>query len=421
MAFIRGYAPKFAFAAVAASCLSGLLIQELEIRANQPPDLSREIPILNKAWKCEPSDYYAFSRKALASLNFQAAGGNVDLALKSMDAVARFTAYPHPSRPIVSGKPPLEPEIVEEQAVLGVAEIKSLIAEPGRNVIQFEMPEHRYIKLLRIDILRGEGSEASSLAQIGSVKVNDENTAPAGEAVSINPPRVIQSYFDTAVDPRKQYIYRLRAIGQMTCQPGGKIPCTDTNGQLAFRVISAPANALPCGNDSLEYAGATSAAKIVTSASNCDVRFSGLIGDISPEGIPEERRRIDYKATFSIRVWIRNEWKSATLQASPGERLKGNVLIRNSESNRLEAAEFDTGLEFCEVTWGRFRHTVKVKDPVLDARGDPKLDSVGRPVLETLEKENEEILSEIAIVSDLASGKRIELTKASSPTSGRSR
>jgi hypothetical protein len=419
VAIIGRLAPKFAFAVFAVGCSSGLLIQEMEIRANLPPDLSREIAILKEAWRRAPSEHYAFSKEALASLNFQPADGNF---LKTMNAITQFTAYPHPSRPLVSGRPAPEPEVVEEQAVLGVAEIRSVTSEPGRNVIQFELPEHKSMKLLRIEIFRGSGLDAASLTPIGSIKLEDESAGPAGEAVSINPPRVIQNYFDTAVEPRKPYTYRLRAIGRMTTPPDKKIPFIESSGQAAFRVVRVPANAQRCGSDSLEFAGAQSAAKSVTSTSNCDVRFSGLIGDISPEGIPQERRRTDYKATFSVRVWMRNEWRSATLQTSPGEGLKGTVLIRNMESNRLEAAEFDTGLEFCEVTWGRVRHTVKVKEPVLDASGDPKLDSVGRPLLETSEKENESSLTEIALVRDLVSGKLMELSKAmNSPATGRPR
>ena len=418
MEFFWKHAPKMAFAAVAVGCATGLVAQDMNLKAAAPPDLTAEIEKIRAALRRHPSADYSYGERAIAALDFNAAGDRLELAPVTFDLIAQYVAYPIPARPTVSGKAQLDLEIVEERAALGVVSAITLTAEPGRNVLKFELPPLKFMKLLRIEIFRDDEQAAvPSTTPYAAMKFADDPEAPAGESVSVNatPPNA-QTFQDTTVEPRKTYAYRLRAVCRMVVQPEKQTLFTDANGNAAFRVIHAPQNAQRANATALEFAGELSESRRLLSASNCDVRFSGLIGDISPEGVPQERRRTDYKAAFNIRIWMRREWKEASLQAAPGERLKGTVLLRNPETKRMEAVDFDSGLELVEVKWGQIRRSIMVEEPQLNAAGHPRLDKTGRPIMDWREKDSEPIPNETAVLRDLPTGKIIEIPKAGGVT-----
>jgi len=414
MDFFWKHAPKIAFSAVAASCATGLVAQDLYLKANAPPDLTLEIRRIFDDLKRRPSPNYPYGEPATAALNYEAAGGRLEVATITFDPIAQHAAHPVPARPVVTGKALLDPEIIEERAVLGNVNVVSVNAEPGRNVLRFEMPALKFMKLVRVEIFRDDAqTTVPNVRPYATVVYSDDPDSPAGDSISVGTePAPAQTFFDTVVEARKSYTYRLRAVARMIVQPEKQSAFTDAHGNAAIRIVRAPEAVQRASEKSPVFMSDMSDAKNILSASNCDVRFSGLIGDISPEGVPPERRRTDYKAAFSVRVWLRQEWKDVSLQVAPGERLKGTVLLRNPETNRLDAIDFDTGLELTEVKRDQIRRSIKVEEPRLNSAGDPKLDKSGRVIMESREKDSEPIPNETAVLRDLPSDKVIEIPKA---------
>ena len=63
-----------------------------------------------------------------------------------------------------------------------------------------------------------------------------------------------------------------------------------------------------------------------------------------------------------------------TIQAAPGERLKGALLYKDATTKESKNVDFDAGYTLAEIKWGETVREQEVEEPELDNDGNPVQD-----------------------------------------------
>ncbi|MCY3021854.1 MAG: hypothetical protein NTW87_22825 [Planctomycetota bacterium] len=361
--------------------------------------------------------------------------------------IPQFIAYPRPSRPLVE-QPDVQPVLQDDPAVLGaLSEVQGRM-DSYRAILDFRLPQNlKHMKLVRVEIFRGDAPDRiETTVPYGTIeytaKTAEEPEAagqPARELRSserrhareaAQPPDTANAaertsqhatrFVDTRIEPRRTCYYQLRTVGQMTPAPGTRIAGTDAAGRQTLTLIRPPADAQPVkpdrpGAPTDLYATALSAPVAVTSQSNCEIRFAGVIGSIPAPDADATNANPTYQGNFVVRVWLvkLQAWREATVRAGVGERIKGHLFYADPATKRTEAYEFDTGYALAGIKWGWIRHPKIMKVFAQGPNGDHLLDPFGRPVTITQEALGDPIPNEVALLKDTATGTVVECPKRS--------
>jgi len=392
MNVLKNNVEKIVFAAVVIGCV---LFAMAQLRENddvmKKADEDREkIEKAKKAKVVSPN--YEFSEaKRNANLNFpEIFTGNQQRSAQPVRGdIPGWVAYPQPERPLGEQKLPVPvEEFFAEMA--GISEFK-VMAEQGRNIVAFKKPEaksFKFMELVRVEIYRGKS--ADKMEKIETVSyAPEEGAAPAPEApkeapkaapevgrrprtgapaaggrnappVPVNPLAGFTVVIDTNIEQKVKYFYKAVPIARMTRLPDvqeiKKNPLGDPEKILIYR---GPKDAAPTPPTSVDakvalFKGAATDTKDVLTPSNFQIRLAGTTGTLSPPGTQENRMSRDYKGNFEVKVWVpeASAFKEITMQAAPGENLKGQLSYKTADGKDTKVVDFDSGYQLVEIKWG---------------------------------------------------------------------
>lgn len=382
---------KIVFVVVLIGCV---LFASSQLRENEDvmkkAEEDREKIERAKKAKVVSSNYEYNEVNANKRLNFtEVFIGNQQRSAQPVRAdIPGWVAYPQPERPLGEQKLPVPvEEFFAEMA--GIVDFK-VMGEQGRNIIAFKRPDakaFKFMELVRVEVYRGKS--ADKMEKIDTVSyAPEEGAAPAPEApkeapkaapevgrrprggqpatarnappMQANPLAGYSVVIDTNIEQKVKYFYKAVPIARMTKLPDvqdiKKNALGDPEKILIYR---GPKDAAPTPPTSVDakvalFKGAFTDTKDVVTPSNFQIRLAGLIGNFSPPGTAEGRMSKDYKGNFEVKVWVPEaaSFKEITLQAAPGEMLKGQLSYKTADGKDTKVVDFDAGYQLVEIKWG---------------------------------------------------------------------
>lgn len=336
-----------------------------------------------------------------------------------------WVAYPQPERPAGEQKLPVPVEEFFAEAV-GISDLRIMV-EQGRNIIAFKKPEgYKFMELVRVEIYRGK--QPDKLERIEAVLFGPED-GPAPEPVKVEPAKAAPTptegrrrgaattarnqpapppnplagmtvFIDSNLEQKVKYFYKVVPVARMVKTPDAEEVVKNAVGDPEkIKIYRAPKNVekIAPGNPESKTAifkGPSSEVREVTTPSNFQIRLAGIIGSFSPPGTPEPKMSRDYQGNFEVKVWVpeAQEFKEITMQASPGQALKGQLSYKVAATKETKVVDFDSGYVLQEIKWGSRGGVEKVTQP------DGSVTEVTKPIipnevavlLETKTKKTEE-------------------------------
>jgi hypothetical protein len=320
-----------------------------------------------------------------------------------------WVAYPQPERPAGEQKLPVPVEEFKAEAA-PITDLR-IMAEQGRNIIAFKKPEgYKFMQLVRVEIYRGK--QPDKLERVEAVLFGPED-GPAPEAIKPveapkapapaetgrrrggattgrnqpapppNPLAGMTVFIDSNLEQKVKYFYKVVPVARMLKTPDVeeivKNAVGDPEKIIIYRAPQGVEKIAPGNPESKTaiFKGPSSEIREVTTPSNFQVRLAGIIGTFSPPGTPEPKMSRDYQGNFEVKVWVpeAQEFKEITMQAAPGQPLKGQLSYKNAATKETKVVDFDSGYVLQEIKWGSRGGVEKVIGP------DGKETEVTRPII----------------------------------------
>lgn len=419
----------------------------------------------------QPSEKYAYGPAELEKLKYkETQDANLERATKKPEAdIPSYVAYPLPARPYVdpNTRPLRDDELTKHDyaELLPLSDVKAE-GDHGRVFVTFKPPKRlKYMDVVRVEVFRGPAADKIELAKpYGIVEFGPEEPpegekpGAAGAATAAEPagaetapdasgssrrrasrgtleaetPRGrereakkteeippeyadVKVFSDTHVEAKQTYHYQARMIARMTVPEGKRQEVKNAAGAVTKIIVAhmpnknaTPVSAAKPG--AILFATPLTEVVSATTPASFQVRLAGTSGKIDPPGTPDYKRTKDYKASFSVNVWVTEAqaWHMKTIEVAPDEKLKGTITYKAPDAEEAKTYDFDAGYRLVELKWGETTREIEVEEQELDKDGNPMVDpKTHRPKKVKVKKQTEPIPTEVAVLENVVE-KRFE-------------
>lgn len=228
---------------------------------------------------------------------------------------------------------------------------------------------------------------------------------------------------DRDVQPKTKYYYRARLIGRLKDLGPNNLVVNEEalqKIQVSLAEKLEPV-AAPAGDKAKYYASEFSPVSGDTVPANYELRFAGHTGELDKPETAERFRTYSYQGQFEVKVWIPEiqDWGKDFVFVKPKDELTGAVGYKTPDNAVKQIYKFETGLKLVEIRTDFEEKPILTKKTVMEEVEDedgnkvtrPKRDANGQIVTVEEQSGTMRVPTEVAVVEEIATGKREDIMK----------
>ncbi|MCK6474349.1 MAG: hypothetical protein L6R28_21740 [Planctomycetes bacterium] len=228
---------------------------------------------------------------------------------------------------------------------------------------------------------------------------------------------------DRDVQPKTKYYYCARLIGRLQdLGPDSMVVNEETKQKIKVKLAEGlKPVAAPAGDKAKYYASEFTPVSSDTVPANYELRFAGHTGDLDKAETAERFRTYSYQGQFEVKVWIPEiqDWGKDFVFVRPKDELTGAVGYKAPDNAVKQVYKFETGLKLVEIRTDFEEKPILTKKTVMEEVEDedgnkvtrPKRDANGQIVTVEEQSGTMRVPTEVAVVEEIASGKREDVPK----------